>query len=91
VELHDKLRQVIQTRTAEARSLYEQAIHDFRVIDGQEVRYAHLLESQDDDRKSDEVALVTEFLEYYDGLRKRNRVNKQLERATASNTDQKRA
>lgn len=91
VELHDKLREVIQARVTEARSLYEQAIHEFRVIDGQEVRYAHLLESLDDDRKSDEVALVTEFLEYYDQLRKRNKVNRQLERATASNTDQNRA
>lgn len=90
VDLHDKIREVIQMRTAEARALYEEAIHEFRVIDGQEVRYAHLLESHDDDRKNDEVALVTEFLEYYDQLRKRNKVNKHLERATASNTDQKR-
>lgn len=91
VELHDKLREVIQTRVAEARVLYEQAIHEFRVIDGQEVRYAHFLESHNDDRKNDEVALVTEFLEYYDQLRKRNKVNRYLERATASNTDQKKA
>lgn len=90
VELHDKLREVIQLRVAEARSFYEQAIHEFRVIDGREVRYVHLLESHNDDRKNDEVALVTEFLEYYDQLRKRNRVNKQLQLATASNTDQKR-
>jgi len=91
VALHDKLREVIQARVAEARCLYEQAIHEFRVIDGQDVRYVHLLESHDDDRKRDEVALVTEFLEYYDRLRKRNRVNRNLEWATASNTDQERA
>jgi hypothetical protein len=91
VELHDKLREVVQERISEARALYEAAVAEFQVINGKEVQCVSLLESQDDERKREEVALVTEFLGYYDTLRKRNKVNRALERATASNTDQQRA
>lgn len=90
VRLHDKLRETIENPTAEARAAYESAVNDFKVIDGHEAKLASLLETLDDGRKNDEVALVTEFLDYHDKLRSRNVVNKSLERATASNTDQKR-
>ncbi|MCG2659314.1 MAG: hypothetical protein L6437_03595 [Kiritimatiellae bacterium] len=91
VQLHEKLRKVIQARTLEARKLYERAVKDFLIIDAQEVRCASLRELHEDERKVNEVELVTEFLNYYDQLVKRNVVNKKLEHSTASNTDQKQA
>jgi hypothetical protein len=90
VELHDKLREVIQERMTQARAMYEAAVKEFQDIEGKKVQFVSLLEAHDDDRKSEDVDLVTDFLEYYDTLREKNQVNRNIERATASNSDQQR-
>jgi len=89
VQLHDKLREMIQSRVENAQELYKRAVDEFGLINGQKVKFASLRELHDDQKTQGEVALVTHFFDYYDVLRKRNVVNKYLKLSMASNTDQK--
>jgi len=90
VALHNKLRRTIGQRVEDARRAYESATRYYASINGQEVKFAELQEFSEDGDVTDEISLVTNFLDYYDNLLKRNSVNDDIHHATASNSDQKR-
>ena len=87
IELHDKIRETIDTRIRSDRIIYEAASTEYSEISGQKVEFPDLIEMNDDGTISERVALVTEFLLYYDSLRERNRANVKLTTTCASNSN----
>lgn len=90
VVLHSKLRDVISQEAENARKLFESAIRgSFFDVRDQDVKYSSLLELSETGELIGEIPLATNFLNYYDNLRKRNSVNTKINRSAATNTDQK--
>ena len=88
LELHDKLREIVSDLVNQSRTLYESAVSEFSVVNGEAVEFPMLSEYGEDGAAIEEVALVTEFLEYYDDLKRKNQINKRLRYSFASNSDE---
>lgn len=90
-KLHKHLREKIHGKLTADRSIYEKAIDEFSTIEGKTVKFPRMIKENEDETSSEEVALVTEFLDHLDSFRKRNLTNRNLARSFAANTDQERA
>lgn len=88
VILHEKIRSIL--KVAKDRTVYTSAVAEYSTINGHAVKFPHLIEVNDDSSINDKIELVTEYLDYYDSLRKRNRVNPKLVNSCASNSIQER-
>jgi hypothetical protein len=91
VTLHEKIRATLNAKVAQDRAIYELAAAEYSTINGHAVKFPHLIQVNEDSTFKEQIALVTEFLDYYDSLRKRNQVNPQLANSCASNSVQERA
>jgi hypothetical protein len=88
--LHRRFRSTIEKSFTESRLRYKRAVERFSMILHKEVNCPSLRELSNTDKVSDEVALVSHFLDYYDDLFVLNAVNDDISNSTASNTTQKR-
>lgn len=90
-KLHEHLRGKIAAKLTADRSVYEAAIAEYSHMEGGAVEFPHITKNNKDGTASEEVALVTDFLNHLDSFRKRNLTNRNLARSFAANTNQKRA
>lgn len=88
-KLHEHLREKISTKLAEDRLIYEAAIQAYSVLNDEAVDFPRLVEKNEDETTSDEVALVKEFLDHLDSYYLRNKTNRKLTHSFSANTDQK--
>jgi len=91
VTLHEKIRSILTIKVANYRTVYESAVAEYSTINGQAVKSSRLIEINDDNTYKEQIALVTDFLDYYDSLKKRNTVNPKLANSCASNSIQEKA
>jgi len=87
ISIHEQVRETIHSTISDARDLYEAAVAEFSVVDGEAVKFPQLLEVRQDGTVSEETALVGDFLVHHDRLLERNVTNKDLRHSTASNSD----
>jgi hypothetical protein len=88
-KLHELLRTVMAPVLKDARFAYESSVNEFSTFGGKKYEHSRRLEVKDDGATDNEVALVVDFLEYYDQLFARNQIKSDLQRSFASNSDQK--
>lgn len=86
IALHNEIQSLICPKLTKARSIYEAAISEYSNIDGHEVKFPSISELNVDGSKGKKVALISDFLGYYDSLRERNRVNPRLVHSCANNS-----
>ena len=89
IQLHDKLRETIGNQLRPARFIYQGSISEFSIREGQEIQFPCLMQVNEDGTTNEEIALIGDFLDYYDALYKKNAVNKNLQQSVASNSDHK--
>jgi hypothetical protein len=85
ISIHFEIRKLIESRVADARKAYESAIAEFSTHEGQQVNYPTLELLDEKGTRAREIPLVTEFLEAYDLLIKKNNKFENLPRNFASN------
>jgi hypothetical protein len=88
-KLHWQLRKVTNDLFANYRSSYSTMVAEYSALDGEEVDNPTLTAVQSDGKVTENIALVTAFLGYYDELLKQNSVRPSIPQSEASNTDQK--
>jgi len=89
VTLHKRIRELIFQNISEARSYYSETVSKYSTIEGVNVQFPRLLELRGEDgTTSEEIPLVTEFLDYFDALQRRNSITSDLRTTFASNSQQ---
>ncbi len=87
IQLHEKLRETINSRLTVARSVYQDSLAEFSIRDGEEIQFPSLVECNEDGTTNEKIDLAGDFLGYYDALFMKNAANKNLQQSVASNSD----
>ncbi len=71
IEIHFEIRALLKHKTDDSRNIYEKALEEFAVHDGQKILFPTLQEV-DDTGKTHRTPLVTEFLQALDSITTKN-------------------
>ena len=89
VQVHLHIRTLISSKITADRTVYNSACTEYSTINSQAVQVPHLIAINEDGSHSEQIALSTEILSYYESLVTRNTINPSIYSAFASNSIQK--
>ena len=85
VQLHGEVRKVLSKIVDESRSFYLAAVKEYSVIGGQPVKFPKLQSKEDNGAPLETIHLISDFLNHYDSLHKRNSNLRDISKSFVSN------